>query len=208
MDASWILRNGGVGPKSGLGVSPVAHDADFEAFRLLAGWLAVCLSQGNRSQDDVPEAALTRNVKTEKDFEHPIDALWRAMTDSEWLAVWFFPNDIEPVVGHKFTIWSRPIERWDGEFKCQVLEVIPNQMLRFSWSGGHEELKGFGREMSTTVTWTLAPLPGGGARFVFIHDGFETDPAADALHDVMQKGSESVLRSLAKRLPDLIEHGA
>jgi uncharacterized protein YndB with AHSA1/START domain len=166
------------------------------------------LAARKQEHDAVPEAALTRNVKTEKDFEHPIDALWRAMTDSEWLAVWFFPNDIEPVVGHKFTIWSRPIERWDGEFKCQVLDVIPNQMLRFSWSGGHEELKGFGRQMSTTVTWTLAPLPGGGARFVFRHDGFETRPEADALYDIMQKGSESVLRSLAKRLPDLIEHGA
>lgn len=151
---------------------------------------------------------MTRSIKTEKDFEQPIDALWRAMTDSEWLAVWFFPNDIEPVVGHKFTIWSRPIERWDGEFKCEVLEVIPQQKLRFSWFGGHEELKAFGREMSTTVAWTISPLPGGGARFVFEHDGFEADAAADALYDVMRKGSESVLRSLAKRLPDLIEHGA
>jgi uncharacterized protein YndB with AHSA1/START domain len=166
------------------------------------------LAAGKQEQDAVTEATLTRIIKTEKDFEHPIDALWRAMTDSEWLAVWFFPNDIRPVVGHKFTIWSRPIERWDGEFKCQVLEVIPQQLLRFSWSGGHEELKAFGRQMSTTVTWTLSALPDGGARFVFEHEGIGADPGADALYEVMQKGSESVLRSLAKRLPDLIEHGA
>lgn len=75
------------------------------------------------------DASQTRSLTTEKDFAHPIEAVWRAMTDSEWLAVWFFPNDVEPVVGHKFTIWSRPIERWDGEFKCQVLAVEPGSML-------------------------------------------------------------------------------
>jgi uncharacterized protein YndB with AHSA1/START domain len=166
------------------------------------------LTTQKQEQDAVSEATTTRSIRTEKDFEYPVDALWRAMTDSEWLAVWFFPNDIQPVAGHKFTIWSRPIERWDGEFKCQVLEAIPNQLLRFSWSGGDEELKAFGRLMSTTITWTITPLAEGGARFVFVQDGIETGAAADALFDVMQKGSESVLRSLTKRLPQLIEHGA
>jgi uncharacterized protein YndB with AHSA1/START domain len=171
----------------------------------MARSLRVALQQ---EQDIVLDASRTRSLTTEKDFEHPIEAVWRAMTDSEWLAVWFFPNDIEPVVGHKFTIWSRPIERWDGEFKCQVLAVEPGGMLRFSWSGGHDELKGFGRYMDTTVTWTISQLPNGGTHFVFVQDGIDAAPAADAVYDIMLKGSQSVLSSLAKRLPDLIEHGA
>ncbi|MCQ4191552.1 SRPBCC family protein [Methylocystis suflitae] len=154
------------------------------------------------------DATQTRSLTTEKDLEHPIEAVWRAMTDSEWLAVWFFPNDVEPVDGHKFTIWSRPIERWDGEFKCQVLAVEPGRMLRFSWSGGDDELKGFGRYIDTTVTWTISQLPNGGTHFVFTQDGIDAAPTADAVYDVMLKGSQSVLNSLAKRLPDLIEHGA
>jgi uncharacterized protein YndB with AHSA1/START domain len=68
----------------------------------------------------VTEVSETRSVLAEADFEVPVETLWRAMTDSEWLAVWFFPNDILPVEGHKFTIWGRPIERWDGEFKCHA----------------------------------------------------------------------------------------
>lgn len=148
----------------------------------------------------------TRSITTEKDLEHPIEAVWRAMTDSEWLAVWFFPNDIRPVEGHSFTIWSRPIERWDGEFQCRVLEVVPNEKLSFRWKGGHEELKGFGHYMDVTVTWTISPLPGGGTRLLFVQEGIDADPAADALFDIMQKGAESVLRSLAKRIPDLLEH--
>jgi uncharacterized protein YndB with AHSA1/START domain len=151
------------------------------------------------------DSSQTRSFATEKDLEYPIEAVWRAITDSEWLAVWFFPNDIQPVTGHKFTIWSRPIERWDGEFKCQVLAAEPNRLLRFSWTGGHEELKGFGRYMKTTVTWTISPLPDGGAHFVYVQDGLDTAPEADALYDIMRKGSESVLKTLVKRLPQLIE---
>ena len=154
------------------------------------------------------EVSEMRAVQAGADFEQPADIVWRAMTDSEWLAVWFFPNDIRPVVGHKFTIWGRPIERWDGEFKCEVLAVEPEKLLKFRWYGGHEELKAFGRYMDTTVTWTLSALPNGGTHLDFRHEGFDTAPGADACFEVMTKGSESVLRSLTRRLPDLIQHGA
>jgi uncharacterized protein YndB with AHSA1/START domain len=150
----------------------------------------------------------TRSVLSKADFEQPVDTLWRALTDSEWLAVWFFPNDIQPVVGHKFTIWSRPIERWDGEFKCEVLTVDAPNSLSFRWYGGDKELKAFGRYMDTKVIWTLTPTASGGTHFSFVHEGFGTDAESDAVFNVMAKGSESVLRSLAKRLPDLVEHGA
>jgi uncharacterized protein YndB with AHSA1/START domain len=150
----------------------------------------------------------TRSITTDKELDHPVDAVWRAMTDSEWLAVWFFPNDIKPVEKHSFTIWSRPIERWDGEFQCKVLEVEDRKMLKFSWKGGHEELKAFGHYMDVVVTWTISELPGGRTHFHFVQEGIEAGPAADALYDIMMKGADSVLRSLAKRLPDLLEHDA
>lgn len=81
-------------------------------------------------------------------------------------------------------------------------------MLRFSWSGGHEELKGFGRYMDTVVTWTISPLDTGGTHFVFVQEGIEAAPEADAVYEIMTKGATSVLNSLTKRLPQLIEHGA
>lgn len=151
--------------------------------------------------------AETRAILKEAEFAFPVETVWRAMTDSEWLAVWFFPNDIQPVLDHKFTIWSRPIERWDGEFQCQVVEVQPDKLLKFTWRGGHEELKGFGRYIDSAVTWTLTPTETG-TRLTFLHEGFPTDEASNGVYEIMAKGSESVLRSLAKRLPDLVEHGA
>jgi uncharacterized protein YndB with AHSA1/START domain len=162
----------------------------------------------DRGVHHVAEVTDTRSFVTEVDFAHPVDAVWRAMTDSEWLAVWFFPNDIQPVRGHKFTIWGRPIERWDGEFKCEVLAVEEPRALKFRWWGGHEELKGFGRYMDTTVTWTVSPLSDGGTHFHFAHEGIPGDPASENLFDQLAKGSQSVLKSLTKRLPDLLQHGA
>jgi uncharacterized protein YndB with AHSA1/START domain len=156
----------------------------------------------------VTEVSESRAIETVAELQHPVETVWQAMTDAEWLSVWFFPNDIKPEPGHRFTFWGRPIERWDGEFKGEVLAVEPPNMICFRWTGGHEELKGFGRYIDTRVTWTLSPLPGGGTRFQFLHEGFGTDPESDGIFQVMTKGSESVLRTLAKRLPDLIEHGA
>ena len=89
-----------------------------------------------------------------------------------------------------------------------MLAVEAPTKISFRWFGGQEELKAFGRYMDTTVTWTLSPLPNGGTHFRFVHEGFGTDPQSDALYEVMAKGSESVLRSLAKRLPDLVKYGA
>ncbi len=155
------------------------------------------------------EVSETRSVETEADFPHPVDAVWRAMTDSEWLAVWFFPNDIRPVLGHKFTIWGKGKERWDGEFKCEIVALKDQEMLSFRWYGGHEDLKGFGHCMDTKATWTISPNADGGTHFHFLHEGFKPiDEKSTLLFEVMTKGSESVMKNLAKRLPALIEHGA
>ena len=154
------------------------------------------------------EISEKRSVRTGADFEFPVETVWQALTKFRMARRLVFPNDIQPVVGHKFTIWGRPIERWDGEFRCEVLEVEAPHMISFRWYGGHEELKAFGRYMDTKVTWTLSPLPNGGTHFDFVHEGFATDPQSDALFDVMFKGSESVLRTLTKRLPDLVKYGA
>jgi uncharacterized protein YndB with AHSA1/START domain len=152
-------------------------------------------------------ATATRSITAELDYAYPIDTVWKALTDSEWLAVWFFPNDIQPLQGHKFTIWGRPIERWDGEFQCEVLAVQPPRMIKFRWYGGHEELKAFGHYMDTVVTWTLSENADGGTHFHFFHEGIGGDTASDGLYDVMVNGSKKVMASLARRIPDLIQHG-
>ena len=149
--------------------------------------------------------AATRSIKEEVDLPYPLEKVWRAITDSECIALWFMKNDLKPDFGHKFTLRSRPIERWDGEFQCQVLEVEENKMISFTWKGGHQELKLFGHYMDTIATWTITPNADGSTHFVFLHEGFGTDEESDGCYNAMVKGTQSVLRTLNKMIPDFDE---
>ncbi|MGB8278909.1 MAG: SRPBCC domain-containing protein [Methylovirgula sp.] len=149
--------------------------------------------------------AATRSIREEVDLPYPIEKVWRAITDSECIALWFMKNDLKPDFGHKFTLRSRPIERWDGEFQCQVLEVEENQMISFTWKGGHEELKLFGHYIDTIATWTVTPNADGTTHFVFLHEGFGLEEESNGVYDAMTKGTQSVLRTLNKMIPDFDE---
>ena len=149
--------------------------------------------------------AATRSIREEVDLPYPIEKVWRAITDLECIALWFMKNDLKPDFGHKFTLRSRPIERWDGDFQCQVLEVEENQMISFTWKGGHEELKLFGHYIDTIATWTVTPNADGTTHFVFLHEGFGLEEELNGVYDAMTKGTQSVLRTLNKMIPDFDE---
>jgi uncharacterized protein YndB with AHSA1/START domain len=44
----------------------------------------------------------TEQIVVEYSFPQPPAHVWRALTEPELLAAWLMPNDIAPVVGHKF----------------------------------------------------------------------------------------------------------
>ena len=71
------------------------------------------------------------------------------------------PTGFAPVQGRRFTFQTRPAGAWDGVIHCQVLEVIPNERLAYSWWGGHATNEGYGAPLDTVVTWTLTPTPNG-----------------------------------------------
>ena len=152
--------------------------------------------------------APTRAIREEVDLPYPLEKVWRAITDSECIALWFMKNDLKPDFSHKFTLRSRPIERWDGEFQCQVLEVEEaddKKSITFTWKGGHEELKLFGHFIDTIATWTITKNADGSTHFVFLHEGFGMDEESNGVFDAMTKGTQSVLRTLNKMIPDFDE---
>jgi uncharacterized protein YndB with AHSA1/START domain len=108
----------------------------------------------------------SKSIHVEYDLPHPPAKVWRALTESALLAGWLMPNDIRPVVGHRFTFKAQPMPGWDGTVHCEVLEVDPQRLLRYSWCGGAEESR-----LDSMVTWTLTPAPHG-TRLVLEHAGF------------------------------------
>lgn len=96
------------------------------------------------------------------------DEVWAALTDSESLADWMYPNDFEPRVGHRFTfeVPGNPAVHFDGlTVQCEVVECDPPRRLAFTWEAGPI--------VGTQVSYRLEP-EGEGTRVVFEHAGFDT----------------------------------
>ena len=98
-----------------------------------------------------PEPAL-RSVIVEKEFPHPPEKVWRALTDSSLIAQWLMRNDFEPVTGHAFTLRADPVPNWNGIIDCEVLEVDPSKTLSYTWGT---------MGMGSVVTFTLTPTEAG-----------------------------------------------
>jgi uncharacterized protein YndB with AHSA1/START domain len=110
---------------------------------------------------------MSDTICVEYDLPHPPAKVWRALTEPALLAAWLMENDIQPVVGHEFTLKAQPMPGWDGIVRCKVLEVDEPRRLRYSWVGGGERLR-----IDTVVTWTLTPTASGGTRLALEHSGF------------------------------------
>jgi uncharacterized protein YndB with AHSA1/START domain len=103
-------------------------------------------------------AAGSRTVVVEREFAHPPEKVWRALTQGPLLDEWLMKNDFQPVVGHKFNFRAQPMPQWNGVTDCEVLAVEPNKRLQYTWNASGEEAK---NGTKTVVTWTLTPTKGG-----------------------------------------------
>ncbi len=109
-------------------------------------------------------------IEVDQFLSRPPEQVWHALTDPDLLAQWLMPNDFRPTVGHQFTFRTEPVPEhgFDGIVHCQVLDLDPPRLLRFSWQGG---------QLDTVVSWRLVPQ-GAGTRLLITHDGFDDgDPA-------------------------------
>ena len=92
------------------------------------------------------------SVVVERHVPHSLDKVWRALTQGPLLESWLMANDFEPVVGHRFTFRMPPMEGWNGVTDCEVLSVVPQQELSYTWNASGEEAA---TGLRTVVTWTL-----------------------------------------------------
>jgi uncharacterized protein YndB with AHSA1/START domain len=104
--------------------------------------------------------------------------VWRALTEPALLAGWLMQNDIAPVVGHRFNFRAQPMGDWNGIVDCEVLEVVPERKLVYTWNGGSAKNENYGHKLETTVTWTLEEAPSGGTVLKLVHHGFHPDDFA------------------------------
>ncbi len=134
----------------------------------------------------------TREIVVDEVFPHAPDVVWKTLTTPELMGRWLMaPTGFEAREGTHFTFQTTPAGEWDGVIRCQVLEVMPNERLAFSWSGGHGDNDQYGSRLETVVTWTLARVDAG-TRLQLVHAGFRS-PQNDFAFKRMSEGWRNVV---------------
>lgn len=113
---------------------------------------------------------MTKIIKHQFSFPHPVETVWEYLTNSDLLASWLMKNDFKPVIGHEFQFRTGPIAslNFDGIFYCKVLDIIPFRHLSYSWNCG----PGDGEiTLESVVNWNLEPIENG-TNLYLEHTGF------------------------------------
>jgi uncharacterized protein YndB with AHSA1/START domain len=107
----------------------------------------------------------TRSVVVEREFPHPPERIWRALTQPRLIEEWLMKNDFKPVVGHHFNLRRDPAPDVSVVIDCEVQEIEPNRTLSYSWEA-------FGLESVVTFTLTATNT---GTRLRMEQAGFRPD---------------------------------
>lgn len=94
------------------------------------------------------------SVAVEREFAHPPEKLWRALTQPHLIEEWLMKNDFAPQVGHRFNLRGD----WGGVLDCKVLEIKPHRTLSYTWNFTHEDAA---YNLRSVVTFTLTPTDKG-----------------------------------------------
>lgn len=109
----------------------------------------------------------TRAVVIEREFAHPPEKPWRALTQPHLIEEWLMKNDFAPQVGHRFNLRGD----WGGVLDCEVLEIEPPRTLAYTWNFATDDPA---YALQSVVTFTLTPTPAG-THLRMEQEGFRPD---------------------------------
>jgi uncharacterized protein YndB with AHSA1/START domain len=89
----------------------------------------------------------TRSVIVEREFPHPPEKIWGALTRSHLIEEWLMRNDFKLELGHRFTAAAD----W-GAVNCEVKAIEPARKLSYSWDT---------KDLKSVITWTLTRTAAG-----------------------------------------------
>jgi uncharacterized protein YndB with AHSA1/START domain len=124
---------------------------------------------------------MSTSIVNETFYDHPVERVWKALTDPGALAEWLMPNDFKAELGHRFTFRTDPVPPYfDGIVRCEVVELDAPRALAYTWRGGPLP--------NTKVSWLLTPAAGG-TLVRGEHSGFDLgDPGQLSAFNAMAGG--------------------
>jgi len=105
-------------------------------------------------------------MRFERNLAHPIKKVWAALTETDRLAEWLAPGEIELVPGGRVSIvFTNTDAVEEGEkvaIESTVTEIDPPRVLEFRWLDASGD--------SGPVRWELSEIDGGtGTRLLLTH---------------------------------------
>jgi len=127
------------------------------------------------------------DVVCDEVLPHPVEEVWRALTDAESISDWLMAtSDFEPRVGAVFRMKTGRLAP-DGWVRAEVLELVAPHRMVWAWS--------VDTAAPTTVTFELTPVTDG-TRLRLTHVG-DIDPAIGGL---LQEGWPTRIELLRRLL--------
>ena len=108
-----------------------------------------------------------RTVVVEREFPHPPEKIWRALTQPHLMEEWLMKSDFKPIVGQRFTLRRNPKPDLNIVIDCEVVEVEQNKTLAYTWAA---------MGLDSVVTFTLTPTSAG-THLRVEQSGFRADQA-------------------------------
>jgi len=148
---------------------------------------------------------MTRSFEHDIEVMHPVRQVWRALTEPELMGLWIMnfdqtpgemTTDFRPVAGARYRM-DAPPRRWRGFVVGDVIEVVPERRLVYSWA--HSP---YHDENPARIDFTLEPTAKG-TRVRMVHSGF---PGVRGWF--VRKGAQmGWKRMLGKGLPAVLDGG-
>lgn len=111
---------------------------------------------------------MSEPVKVDKTFQIVASRLWKILTDESEMKKWYFDiPGFRAEEGYEFRFYGGPEERRYLHI-CQILEVIPEHKLSYSWR--YDGFNGM-----SVVTFELEE-ENGNTKLCLTHEGIETFP--------------------------------
>ena len=124
-------------------------------------------------------------------YAHPVEKVWRALTDGAALARWLMENDLDLGKDRRFRMWCDDDQGQTHTILCEVLVMEAPHRMVWSWVLESRQAEGV-----TTVAFALEPVVDG-TRLTIRHTG-DRDPQTI---DAFKGGWPEKLRQLGAVLP-------
>jgi len=94
------------------------------------------------------------SVIMEREYPHPPERVWEALTDQKALSDWLLPTTTRPILGGGFQMIQRAPGGRPRRVQCRVVELDAPHRLAYSWKSEEDAAP-------SLVCWTLEPVEGG-----------------------------------------------